>query len=801
MKANNVAAAAAMVAALFASVSAFADYWDGSCTDFECGDPCSDPEWTDPETGYTWYYRTTRDAAEIYTDWNPDIDSDFWGLTAVRLYEYEDGVRQDDLEPLPIAGALRIPSKIGGKPVTKIGPNAFYYLDQLTSVTIPDSVTSIGYCSFCCCSKLTRVSIPSGVTSIGYCAFSDCSELASVTIPDSVTSVGCWAFDCCSESLYDETSIPGVILVDGWAVGYTSALSGALDLSGVRGIAESAFSGCSGLTSVTIPGNVLNIGDFAFSDCGGLTSVTICNGVRSIGCEAFGNCGNLANVAIPRSVVDVGENAFADTPFLKNMPDGLIVFGRVAYGVKGTCPATVAIPEGVVGIRDDAFRGCVSLKNLTIPDSVTNIGARAFYECVGLTSLKLPDSVANIGGAAFYGCVGLAKNDFVIIRNVLHCYTGTGGNVVIPNGVTCIGDRAFYECRNLTGVKIADGLTSIGAEAFCGCSGLESIVFPSSVTDIGSCAFQRCTVEVTYEDPDDGFVYTVERTVLKNVVFEGNAPFYHASDEGGSDPGPFVWGSEIFVRKGSSGWGDYGYWNIPFVGCYLITYLENYVPQAPVMHTVAFNANGGTPANDAMSVTDNTAIGEMPEPVRKGYKFLGWFTAKKGGAAVTAETIVTGDMTVYAHWMAAWQVTFNANGGKIDGAASVKVLVQKGKAVGTLPKASKSGYSFKGWYTKKSKGSKISANTKIKKNITYYAQWTAKKYTVTLKKSGSGKVSGGGKKAYKSKITLKAKPSKGYVFSGWYLDGVLKSKKATWKTTVPLNGATYTAVFTKKTFK
>ena len=191
------------------------------------------------------------------------------------------------------------------------------------------------------------------------------------------------------------------------------------------------------------------------------------------------------------------------------------------------------------------------------------------------------------------------------------------------------------------------------------------------------------------------------------------------------------------------------------------------------------------------------AIGELPVPTRSGQKFLGWFTLASGGVRVTAETIVEKDITLYAHWVAAWTVKFNANGGTV---AESSRMVQKGKAVGTLPKPTRSGYTFKGWYTKKSGGTKVSTKTKVKKNVTYYARWTAKKYAVTLKKTGKGTVSGGGKKAYKSKITLKAKASKGYVFRGWYdANGNLVSSKATWKTKVPLGGATYTAKFEKKT--
>ena len=212
---------------------------------------------------------------------------------------------------------------------------------------------------------------------------------------------------------------------------------------------------------------------------------------------------------------------------------------------------------------------------------------------------------------------------------------------------------------------------------------------------------------------------------------------------------------------------------------------------------VEFAANGGNVSRTSCMVSAGEAIGELPVPTRSGQKFLGWFTLASGGVRVTAETVVEQGITLYAHWVAAWTVKFNANGGTV---AESSRMVQKGKAVGTLPKPTRSGYTFKGWYTKKSGGSKVSTKTKVKKNVTYYARWTAKKYAVTLKKTGKGTVSGGGKKAYKSKITLKAKASKGYVFRGWYdANGNQVSSKATWKTKVPLGGATYTAKFEKKT--
>ena len=82
--------------------------------------------------------------------------------------------------------------------------------------------------------------------------------------------------------------------------------------------------------------------------------------------------------------------------------------------------------------------------------------------------------------------------DFVIENGVLVEYTGEGGSLVIPEGVTVIGNSAFLGCNTLTGVKIPDGVTSIGDSAFFGCSKLMDVVIPDSVTDIGNSAFFDC---------------------------------------------------------------------------------------------------------------------------------------------------------------------------------------------------------------------------------------------------------------------------------------------------------------------
>ena len=76
----------------------------------------------------------------------------------------------------------------------------------------------------------------------------------------------------------------------------------------------------------------------------------------------------------------------------------------------------------------------------------------------------------------------------------------------------------------------------------------------------------------------------------------------------------------------------------------------DYEGETPTFVTVTLNANGGSVEEASISVVPNNAVGMLPEPIRGGYDFLGWFTAVEGGDEVTADTVVTGNMTVYAQW-------------------------------------------------------------------------------------------------------------------------------------------------------
>ncbi|EPC4009196.1 leucine-rich repeat protein, partial [Flavobacterium psychrophilum] len=197
------------------------------------------------------------------------------------------------------SGAAEIPETVAYNSenyiVTAIGESAFVHCNNLTSVTIPNSVTDIENGAFFSCSGLTSVTIPNSVTSIGDEAFADCSGLTSVTIPNSVTTIGDYVFADCSG--LTSVTIPNSVTTTG----------------------DGSFARCSGLTSVTIPNSVTAIGYEAFADCSGLTSVTIPNSVITINRGAFAGCSGLTSVTIPNSVTTIRENAFVGCRSLKTV--------------------------------------------------------------------------------------------------------------------------------------------------------------------------------------------------------------------------------------------------------------------------------------------------------------------------------------------------------------------------------------------------------------------------------------------------------------------------------------------------
>ena len=414
------------------------------------------------------------------------------------------------------------------KNVTSIEDRAFWGCTGLASIEIPNSVTKIGEYAFRGCTGLTSIEIPNGVTSIWGYAFEGCTGLTSINIPNSVTSIGNNAFEGCTSLTSIE--IPNSVTTIGpHAFGGCTGLTSIEIPNSVTKIGESAFWGCTGLTSIEIPNSVTYVS--GFGGCTGLTSINIPNGVTKIGPNAFKGCTGLTSIEIPSNVTEIRSNAFEGCTGLTsiNIPNSVTsiepyafkgctgltsidipnsVTGIAHYVFEGCTGLTsINIPNSVTIIGEDAFRGCTGLTSINIPNGVTSIGKNAFRGCTGLTSINIPNSVTIIGEDAFRECTGFTSivvdennkvydsrnNCNAIIETATNKLIYGSNNTTLPNGVTSIGDRAFWGCTGLASIEIPNSVTKIGEYAFRGCTGLTSIEIPNSVTSIGGEAFSYCT--------------------------------------------------------------------------------------------------------------------------------------------------------------------------------------------------------------------------------------------------------------------------------------------------------------------
>lgn len=217
-------------------------------------------------------------------------------------------------------------------------------------------------------------------------------------------------------------------------------------------IDESAFSGCSELTSVTISDGVIEIWDDAFENCTNLTSVVLPATLEYMGEAVFSGCRKLKSIVLPEGLTELWDDVFAGCISLE----------------------TVTFPESMEYIGGYAFDGCSALITINFPKGLEEIGANAFADCVALQSLDIPASVSKIGNYAFSGCSSLTT-------------------VTIPEGIKVISRSVFYDCEELISITLPESLTEIGDNAFSGCDKLESVEIPANVESIGMRAFAYCS--------------------------------------------------------------------------------------------------------------------------------------------------------------------------------------------------------------------------------------------------------------------------------------------------------------------
>ena len=329
------------------------------------------------------------------------------------------------------------------------------------------------------------------------CMSSVVAQVASGTCGDNLTWNLTDEYELIIEGTGEITSIP-------WR-DFKGTITKVTLSAGVTGTVSYAFEGCSSLTTVNIPENsqLINIETAMFQNCSSLASITIPMSVTSIGHYAFDGCSSLASITIPKSVAEIANYAFRNCG------------GLTSITIKSTTPPTIGyysfvgvdmfvyVPTGSVAAYKEAehwsefanIQAIVSLVSsgtcgdnltweLTDDGKLTIEGTGAMYSYGWsdsplyshhefITEVVIPAGVTNIGEGVFWDCTGLTE-------------------VTIPAGVTSVDNYAFSGCRNLVSVSVPESVRSIGVYAFQNCNNLTAINIPEGVTSILNYAFENC---------------------------------------------------------------------------------------------------------------------------------------------------------------------------------------------------------------------------------------------------------------------------------------------------------------------
>lgn len=307
------------------------------------------------------------------------------------------------------------------------------WYQRITCVTFPSELKYVKKNKFSGCGFLEEIRLHNQVCTIQSFAFYSCTHLKTITFPSSLEEIGSWAFGGCTALV---SAMPE-------------------DPTGMRP-------------------SVLTIGAFAFGDCCSLENIVIPASVNAIGHYAFRNCFSLHKIVVPRKVRKINAGTFDGCSLLEKVEFGAakIELGQSVFKGCRSLHALVGMRK-VVRIEADAFRDCVSLKKLELPN-LDLLEEQAFYGCEQLQEADLSKaSIQKISQKSFYGCSQLEK-------------------VLLPDGVTHIGDWAFCGCSRLEGMTLPQTVERIGRSAFRDCEALSSLVFQSEIPQISVHAITNC---------------------------------------------------------------------------------------------------------------------------------------------------------------------------------------------------------------------------------------------------------------------------------------------------------------------
>lgn len=335
--------------------------------------------------------------------------------------------------------------------VTSIGGRAFSHIQNLTEVSLPHSLQHIGYEAFACCAALTNITLPDGLTSLGGYVFADSPELEEINV-DKNNAV----FSSLDGVMFNKNRTELLVYPMGkhdttYTIPYT-----------VTSIGESAFILCNNLTSVTLPDNLTVIKSGAFEQCGNLTSITIPDGVTTIESSVFSGCSSLTDISIGCGVTSIEGWAFNSESITSITFKGFSA-PTLESGVFHSNLAVINIHEGFTGYTEEngypEYKIVVESHNYESGKcTICGVGSGTCGE--NLTWTLDSEGTLTISGTG-------DMTDYTYSTNTpWNDSRSRIKNIIIEEGVTTIGKRAFLNGKNLKTVRIPSTLKSIESFAF-----------------------------------------------------------------------------------------------------------------------------------------------------------------------------------------------------------------------------------------------------------------------------------------------------------------------------------------------
>lgn len=339
--------------------------------------------------------------------------------------------------------------------LTKIGNFQFFKNSVLESIELPANASSLGTRAFDGTSRLQSLRIPDGIVSIPERSVR-CASLNEVYLPASVDTIHAQAFE---GSPIETINLDKVRYIGKYSF-YQNRFSGILNISSSEYIGSYAFYTNDGnnVENILFSEFIRNIPDHAFSGFG-ITELDLPANIERIGDYSFGNCNDLISVILPSNLKSIATTSFSNTPWQNNLigENGVIYAGPIALGYDyKTAPGNDAFSfkEGTTIIADQSGYGFFP----------------TYQSGWQLNSVNLPSSLVRIGDKVFYNCRDLTS-------------------ISLPDGLQEIGKGSFASCTSLSVINLPSKLQEIPAETFYECENLGDIEFPSSLKKIGERAF------------------------------------------------------------------------------------------------------------------------------------------------------------------------------------------------------------------------------------------------------------------------------------------------------------------------